>query len=211
MKVTIHHYGWGQELAIGSVPKEIWDYIQDEYEGDVASYIDDLGEDGKIPEEFRLIDEMCELCDNDDLCHEYCGWFSSGHIEITDDEGNIIYECDCSEQEEFEKSGIQREIHCDVIDPSVRYISVFSSVEKGSFRAGEFELEGEFDPTKLNVICNFVKYNGEDSELFVIGFEYAGEEIDCEFGDTRGKSMDTDIIDTKADDDEEDDEDETVE
>ena len=33
MKVTINHYAYGQYLSIGSVPKEIWDYIQDKYEG----------------------------------------------------------------------------------------------------------------------------------------------------------------------------------
>jgi hypothetical protein len=129
------------------------------------------------------------------------GIFSSGRIEIINDEGEIIYECDCREQEEFEKSGIQLDFTCEVIDLSVRYISVFSSVEKGLFRTGEFELEGEFDPTKLTVLCTYIEYNGEDSDVFVTGFEYNGESIDCEFDSTRGISMDADIIDTKADED----------
>lgn len=214
MKAIITHYGYGQELAIGSVSKKVWDYIQDEYDGDVERYLDDAQSDyfgdHKIPDEFRVVDAMCALCDNDDLAHEYGGWLESGQIEITDDEGTVIYECDCS-AETFERLGIRLDIECEVVDPSVRYISVFSSEEKGSFRTGEFDIEGEFDPTKLTVRCRSVEYDGEESEVLVLGFEYDGKEIDCDFGDTNGKSLDLDIIDTKADEDEEDDEDETVE
>ena len=88
-----------------------------------------------------------------------------------------------------------------VIDPSVRYISVFSSIEKGLFLTGQFELEGEFDPKKLVIFGTVVEYNGENTDVLVMGFEYAGKKIDCYFDSTDGKSLDVDIIDTKADED----------
>lgn len=199
MKVTINHFAYGQELAIGSVSKEIWDYIQDKYEGDVARYMDDLCENGKIPEEFMLADNMCSMYDNDDLFHATAGALSEGRIEVDNDKGEMIYECDCRNLENFEKSGIMLDITNKIIDPSVRYISVFSSVEKGLFLTGTFELEGEFDPKKLVIFGTVVEYNGENTDVLVMGFEYAGKKIECDFDCTDGKSLDVDIIDTKAD------------
>lgn len=199
MKVTINHYAYGQELAIGSVSKEIWDYIQDKYEGDVAQYMDDLCENGKIPEDFMLAESMVDMYDNDDLFHAYAGELSAGRIEVDNDNDEMIYECDCRHKEEFENSGIKLNVTNVVIDPSVRYISVFSSVEKGLFLTGTFELEGEFDPSKLVILGTVVEYNGESTDVLVTGFEYAGKTIECDFSSADGKSLSVDVIDTQED------------
>lgn len=206
MKVIIKHYARGQELAIGSVTKEIWDYIQDKYEGNVDHYVEDIcldhyGDDNrdyinKVPEEFKFADN---LCDNDDLFHKTAGWFDKGCIEISDNDGKIIYECNCSELGAAAREGIQLDLIHETIDQSVRYISIFSS-PKGIILTGQFDIEGEFDPTKLKVLCTIVwyKYNVKRESALVTGFEYNGERIDCSIESARDEMVHIDIIDTKT-------------
>ena len=150
MKVIIKYYARGQELAIGSTSQETWDHIQDEYDGDANSYIVDICLGHRNDNDDRYIADICLNHCNDDLFHKTAGWFDSGCIEITNDKGKTIYECSWNEIADFEQSGIQFDLTHETVNRFVRYISVFSS-PKGIILTGEFDIEGEFDPTKLKV------------------------------------------------------------
>ena len=49
MKVAVSLYGYGHEFSIGTISQEIWDYIQEKYDGDFDKYLDGL-ENGDVPE-----------------------------------------------------------------------------------------------------------------------------------------------------------------
>lgn len=57
--------------------------------------------------------------------------------------------------------------------------------EKGTFFEGSVEIDGEFDPKKLQIVVEDI-----DGEYKISGLKYDGEEIDNEGGDTRSKSED---------------------
>ena len=60
MKYTISLYGKGNELTIGSVKKETWDYIQKEFGGDESKYLEAL-DNGDVPEEHMLASESWNM------------------------------------------------------------------------------------------------------------------------------------------------------
>lgn len=209
MKLRINQWGIGQELAVGTVSEEIWDYIQSTFDGDVHAYIDALSEKDVVPEEFRIrecIDAGDRIVfspeENDDQYHAYGGFLSGTHLVIENDEDSgVVYELECGNAEGLKESGI--EVHCvtNTPAPEVRYVSVFKSTEKGSFLCGIFETDGEFDPKKLEIFCENLELNDEETEPIVMRFEYDGEEIECNFDSTTGKSCTVDIIDLKKDED----------
>lgn len=195
MKIYINNYGYGEELAIGTVSQEIWDYIQDHYDGDTNAYLDDLCENGKIPEKYMLAESCRDLYDNDDLYHSYGGDLRCSTIEIEDEDGNKIYSISTSDSDRcaesiLEDAGIQYDIEHLSIPDNIKYISVFRSSEKGDFLSGNFEINGNFDPKKLKLYCMSSVYGATQ----IKSFSYDGQPIECEFGATVGKSLDIEII-----------------
>lgn len=199
MKVIIKHYARGREFAIGSVTKETWDYIQNEYEGNASRYMADVCLDhfdnNDDYDDYDIVNTCLNHC-NDDLFHKTAGWFDNGCIEITNDTGKIIYKCTWDNPADFRYSGIPSDLAHEPIDWFVRYISIFSS-PKGVILTGEFDIEGEFDPTKLTVLGTVVHYNGEHIPALVTGFEYAGKRINCSVESARSRMMDFTVIESK--------------
>ena len=68
MKYTISLYGKGNELTIGSVKKETWDYIQNGVGGYWSKYLESL-DNGDVPEEHMLVSESWNMYECDDLWH----------------------------------------------------------------------------------------------------------------------------------------------
>ena len=89
MKYTISLYGKGNELTIGSVKKETWDYIQEEFGGDEKEYLKAL-DNGDVPEEHMLASESWNMCECDDLWHHEGCWSSCYRVEVEDEDGNVV-------------------------------------------------------------------------------------------------------------------------
>jgi hypothetical protein len=185
MNLRISLCGHGHEFSIGTISQEVWDYIQEEYDGDFDKYLDSL-DNGDVPEDLMLADDRYSMCDCDDLYHEYNGWLNSCKIYIETEEGNELFSI---EGDALEDAGVNVERYTESVDKSVHHLAVFSSVEKGTFRAGDFEIEGDFDPKKLTVYCTKVTFGDQEDYYMVDSFEYDGIEIECDFVGTDGKGM----------------------
>ena len=200
MKVAVSLYGRGHEFSIGTISQEIWDYIQEKYDGDFDKYLDGL-ENGEVPEDLMLAEDKFSLCDCDDLYHEYSAWLESCTIEIEDEDGNMLFS---AEGNALEKAGVKVERSSEHVDENARYLVVFSSEEKGKFREGEFEIEGEFDPQKLTIYCSKVCFGNSEDNYMVDSLVYDDQDIDWYFNGTDGKGSEIYMLDTQANEDKED-------
>lgn len=185
----INLFGKGNEFTIGTIPKETWDYIQETFDGSESDYLEAL-DNGDVPEEHQLASESWNMYECDDLWHYDGCWASYFRLDIeklNDDEfeGEVVFTC---EDDKTYEHGIKIEIDCTSIDDSIPYLCTWSSVAKGLYLTGDFEIDGEFDPKKLKILCKQVSFNNDEYyDRIVTGFEYDGEEIECEFDSTDGK------------------------
>lgn len=183
MKYTISLYGKGNEMTIGSVKKETWDYIQEEFGGDESEYLEAL-DNGDVPEEHMLASESWTLYECDDLWHHDGCWSSWYRVEVEDEDGNVVFSFT---NDNVEEMNIKTETEYASIDDDHKYIAVWSSVAKGRYLVGEFETE-VFRPEGLKVRYSRISFNNDDEyDQIVSGFDYFGSEIDCEFDCTDGK------------------------
>ena len=195
----INLFGKGNEFTIGTIPKETWDYIQDIFSGNESDYLDAL-DNGDVPEEHQLASESCCMYECDDLWH-YDGCSASYFridIEKLNDDGSVgevVFTC---KDDKTYEHGIKTEIDYNSIDNSIPYLCTWSSYAKGLYLKGDFEIDGEFDPKKLKILCQQISYNNDEIfDRIVTGFEYDGKEIECDFDHTEGNGDTVQFIEVK--------------
>jgi hypothetical protein len=108
---------------------------------------------------------------------------NAGHLQILDENENIVYERELSDLDgcDVQLSTIE-EVWIDQKEPGTVVFYGYTS-DKGSFFEADIELRQPFDPEKL-----LIKISDFDSNEIVVGAEYDGEELDNYGGDTNGKS-----------------------
>jgi hypothetical protein len=120
--------------------------------------------------------------DCDDMGHVNGVDMSAGHLQILDENENIVYERELSSLDgcDVQLSTIE-EVWIDEKDPGTVVFYGYTS-DKGTFFEANIELRQPFDPEKL-----LIQISDFDSNEIVVGAEYDGEELDNYGGDTNGK------------------------
>lgn len=180
-------WGYGGEIAMGTVPKKIFDYFK--YRRlSVADYAwdSDYAEEHNIPEEMQpFYAGSWYECDN--MAHANGVERDSGTLQIEDENGDTVIE---SELEAFDGGEGSLSWSCGDeawIGQAGTGAVVFigRSNEKGTFFEGEINLTAPFDIEKLELM-----YDEVDGAEVVTGVMYDGEDIDNYGGSTDGKSSD---------------------
>lgn len=168
-------WGWGGEIAIGTVSREIYDHFQDN-DIDISDYASDWDNEAEVPEELQPF-EPGNWYDCDNICHESGATMDDcSYITVFDEKGNKVWESSLDPNTLDEDHGIEAEESEEVyINEQAPGTCVFvgTSSEKGLFGAYEIELKQPFDPKKLKfhygdyegwAIMSFVEYNDESLE-----------------------------------------------
>lgn len=190
---NIRCYGYGGEVVLGSVDREVYDYFV-ENETDLEEYsIQWASEDCEVPEDKRPFDPG-EWYNCDNICHEN-GVEMSEHckIEVRDPDDNVIWE-HVLESCMLEDSGIEIDCydeHYAEFQGSGNIVFFGQSIEKGTFFYADLELTTPFDPKKLKL--NYVDVEGLE---LLSQVHYEDEEIYNDGGDTVGKSMEFKFLNT---------------
>ncbi len=180
----IHLGGYGGERVMGTVSREIYDYFKanklsiSDYAWDY-----DYAEAKEIPEDMQPFPPG-SWYECDGLAHANGVALDSGTIEITDENGDSVYEKELNQVTDDD-------IMLDCVNEAyVRHqenqvVFYGTSVEKGSFFEADIELKMAFDPAKLTL-----HFEDIDGEEVVHGVSYDGVELDNYGGSTDGKSSD---------------------
>lgn len=181
-------WGYGGEIAMGTVDKKIFDYFKHRRLS-VADFAwdSDYAEEHNIPEEMQpFYPGSWYECDN--MAHASGVERDSGTLQIDDENGNEVLqrtldsfdggsddsvEWCCGDEAWIGQAGTG----------SVVFIG--RSNEKGTFFEGEIPLTAPFDITKLSLM-----YDEIDGAEVVTSVMYDGEDIDNFGGSTDGKSSD---------------------
>ena len=182
-KYRISLWGYGGEIAMGTVDKKIFDYFKHRRISvpDYAWDYDAVTE-LKIPEELQPFSPG-SWYECDDLAHTSGVSRDSGTLQIEDENGNEVLQRTLDSLD-----GADIGLCCDneawvgMASPG-EAVFVGRSNEKGTFFEGEIDLTAPFDPEKLELI-----YDDIDGEDIVHSVMYDGEDIDNFGSNTNGKS-----------------------
>lgn len=186
-KYEINIYGYGAELALGQLT-----------EAQVArTYVVMEENDVDSLEEFFQDDELTEEADvplwhdNDEVYHGY-GAYTDSTLEVMDVETgetifkdtvrNLTNNIDVT-NENFE------------VDDEGNSLFFAVSEDKGATFAGEIEIDGEFDISKLKLNVDEVSVEGEVYKI-VTSVNYDDEEVDNDGLSTSGKSFEVTIYES---------------
>lgn len=181
MKYHFMVNGHCREYILGSVSKEIWDYIQEKFNRNADDYWDAVM-NGEIPEEYRLGGEPDEC---DDIYHSFGNYLNGSWIDVEDENGNTVFHLDL---ENLRDSEVKRTRSETKVGKGIPYISSWVWGGKGG---DDYEFETDnFDPKKLNILYS-VAFFGDGHEFIdgpvITGFEYDGKELDVDNGSVIGK------------------------
>ena len=191
MEVTVSLYGYGGEIVLGHVSQESVDYF-DENDIDLDEFSTDWDNESEVPEDKQPFTPG-EWHNCDDIAHEYGAEMNSScRIVVEDENGNTIWEHNLDTAELYD-SGVDYD--CTTEEYASEHSGpVFKaqSTEKGCFFNATFTLRAPFDPTKL-------KLTGCDVEGWELcsTVEYDGEELDNDGGDTNGKGLWFEFLNTE--------------
>jgi hypothetical protein len=185
MRVEIALSGYGGEIVLGTVDKNIFDYFQ-EHDIDISEFSNDWDNDLDVPENMRPF-APCEWHECDDIAHrygvemhEYCRVVV---IDLDTDTTLLESNLDISS---LDANGISssclEEVYVDHFSDKVVFTG--QSVEKGTFFNVVIEIEDKFDPTKLEL-----DYDDIDGWTLCSSVKYDGVELYDEGVCTTGKSM----------------------
>jgi hypothetical protein len=120
----------------------------------------------------------------DDICHVNGVSMNAGHIQVDDENGNEVLNCelDSLDGTDIELS-IEGEYYINQAEDGVVFIG--RSNEKGTFFDAELPLTAPFDPTKLCIFREDIE--GEEIAYHIT---YDGEDVDNWGASTDGKSSD---------------------
>jgi hypothetical protein len=185
----ISMWGYGGEKVMGTVEREVWDYCM-KNQVDLSEIA--WSDEETVQDEMDLDVDMLPFppgswyeCDN--LAHTNGVSRNAGHIQIEDENSNVVFEKsfdDCDGGEDSPEWSCNDEVWIGQETPGT-IVFVGSSNEKGTFFEGEIELTQPFDITKLTL-----GYDEIDGEELINSVTYDGEDIDNFGGSTDGKSSD---------------------
>ena len=188
-------YGRGGEIVVGTISKETYDYWEDK-DDELDCTIVDLCNDDFDPEEYGVDEDMMpfepgDWYDCDNIIHEFGATADDmSELSIYDSEGNQIFRT-ILDPEVLKETNIQTElldeVYVDDLDDGT-CVFMATDLQKGTFFGGTFEVEGDFDPTKLKI-----KYCDADGWFLVTELEYDDEELYNTDMDTFGKGFDANI------------------
>jgi hypothetical protein len=214
-------WGYGGELVYGKLTKaqhDFWQaqcdktdddgYDQDDMFGNYIFDQEDFEEDHGItvPEEAKLESEWYEC---DDIAHTNgvslgSGYISIDKIDVSEDgpfsRGQVIGEVvESTDLEEFistnELDSEINELDLDEVgnrdEDGHNYVMYAMSVEKGTFVDCHLELTKPIDLSKLS----FQSTEYPNGDTILESILYDGEDVEYEFGDTNGKSMNAYVMD----------------
>lgn len=176
-------WGYGGEIAMGTVDRKIFDYFKhrrisvSEYAWDYDA-VDELN----IPEEMQPFSPG-SWYECDGLAHAHGVSKNAGNLEVEDENGDNVYQSDL-ESLDGTDVGLccEDEAWIGMRQPG-EVVFIGRSNEKGTFFEGEIELVAPFELEKLEL-----HYEEIDGDEYVTSVYYDGEEIDNIGGSTDGKS-----------------------
>jgi hypothetical protein len=210
-KVTVQLYGPGCETVHVALTKEAWEWWEGQDTEMLEQYTSAWDEDGydfEVPK-FADFNDGGAVFDADGMIDHY--WrmaFEDGRLEINVNDKNIFTDPDNPEDEFYtpmlydvadgdpqddEDENIKSDTTWDDSDKAIlnkmsekKYMLTYESLEKGAFFDAEFEIDDEFDKSKL------VVYTAEDWRTgtdLVTDIRYKDEDLDNEGGDSNGKGI----------------------
>ena len=200
MFIRVELSGYGGEVVLGTVTKEIYDFWTGPGEEHFHNYFyspdwfEDEEPDFEIPENAKIDVAWHDI---DDVAHENGALFDHCHIEISEMAGDkwdsdFVRELYSGSLEDFVEK-YENEVDWDQEEyPNEdEYTFYGCSAEKGDFYDGNFEIPDEtFDPKKFSFLCNDVYGNELIYQVNYGDVEY----IDNDGGSTTGKSLDFELI-----------------
>jgi hypothetical protein len=183
----IQMWGYGGEVVMGTVDREIYDYFR-QRRLDLSDFAwdSDYADDHNIPEEMQPFPPG-SWYECDGMAHAHGVDRSAGTLHIEDENGDTVFEAGLEDlgggdgEPEF---GCNDEVWIDAKDPGT-IVFIGKSHEKGTFFEADIPLTMPFDITKLHL--GYDEIDGTELINFV---EYDGENIDNWGGNTDGKSSD---------------------
>jgi hypothetical protein len=179
----IELWGYGGEHVMGTVEREVYDYFR-QHRISVPDFAwgDEVSE--TVPEDMRPFEPGCWYdCDN--IGHVNGVDVSAGTMQITDENGKVVYQRELSDLDGCDvQLSTCEEVWIDSQEPGTVVYYGYTS-DKGSFFEADIELNEPFDPEKL--LINISEFDGNE---IVVGVEYDGEELDNYGGNTNGKGSD---------------------
>ena len=192
-QIVLDHYG--AECVAGVLPDKIWQYIQDECEGDKDIYIEKLDE-GEVPEEFRIASDSGSFYDAHEVCGSYVFWHEYGPYDsaltVYDEDGHK--EIMTIEAKDLPSENSNYSVSTTDVAKGKPYF-VWTSEEKGTWHLeSPIETDEPFDKSKLKLFLGKLTYNnGNSSFEYICGIEYDGEYYEIGLVDSTGKGYDTDF------------------
>lgn len=176
----IQLWGYGGEYVMGTVDSKIYNYFRNRRLS-VPDYAWGGDEFDSVPDDMRPF-EPGSWHDCDDMGHAWGVDVSAGHLQILDENEQIVYERELSDLDGCDVNlCTMEEVWVDEKDPGTVVFYGYTS-DKGTFFEANIELKQPFDPEKLTLnISDF------DANEIVVGAEYDGQELDNYGGDTSGK------------------------
>ena len=177
MKIRITAERYGGEYVVGSIPTSTAWYWAKRGEDDFLQLLYGNLDLDTVPEEHQL-SSWYEI---DNLKHGNNVQIGSGYITVenaeTDEEICIVELEDDETKITYDQTNVGKEVGK---DDSIFYGQSF---EKGGWYFEEFEIDGEFDPSKLKFYASNI-----DCEVLVDSVEYDNEVIENDTGgETTGK------------------------
>lgn len=186
---TISIWGYGGEIAVGTVPKATYDYLV-ENNIDIVDMADDWNDEVDIPNEHRFIQDG-NWSEVDDIAHESGVEMDGGNnIEVSDENHAIVWEHGLDPTELNDDGTVTDEINLVDVNAQAPGTCMYigRSVEKGTFYAGDIELTAPFNPKLLRIT-----YGTVAGWSLLWGVTYNGVDINNDEYDTVGKSMDHEL------------------
>jgi hypothetical protein len=190
-KYTITLYGYGGEIAVGSITPEQYQYWQNR---DLCELADDWDNELDVDEDLRIFSNS-SWYECDDLAHEFGVEFSDLCTVVVENEaGNPVWSSALGsaalEESGVDPGGFAHDEFYVRFDSAATHAFVGQIVEKGTFYTGEFETYGRFQPAKLS----FSIIDIEGWQL-VNGVSYESVIVEDTGGmDTRGKSREFQVF-----------------
>ena len=176
-------WGYGGEYVMGTVDRRIYDYFR-QHRLSVPDYAWGGDEFEHVPEDMRPF-EPGSWHDCDDMGHVWGVDRNSGTLQITNENGEVVYQRELSDLDGCDvQLSTFEEVWVDE-KPAGTVVYYGYSSEKGSFFEADIELTEPFDPEKL--LLNISDFDGNE---IVVGVEYDDQELDNNGGNTNGKGSD---------------------
>jgi hypothetical protein len=192
---SVSMYGYGGEIAMGTVDRATFDYIKSR-NVDLDELVNDYDNELEVPEEYRFVSDG-SWYDCDDMCHESGVEFGDGcYISVLDENGDEVWTSSL-EPSALEDAGCSvsewEEVYAHT-KPKGTVVFMGQSIEKGTFFGGEFHLKEPFDPSKLSF-----SYGDYEGWRLGASVEYDGEAVENNDYSTTGKSLEFRLFEVLGD------------